>query len=31
MLWSEITLGAAVGLAALYLWRVGLRQLQDSQ
>ena len=30
VLWSEIALGAAVGLAALYLWRVGLRQLRDS-
>ncbi len=31
VLWSEIALGAAVGLVAAYLWRVGLRQLRSSQ
>ena len=31
VLWSEIALGAALALVAAYLWRVGLRQLQDSR
>ncbi len=31
VLWSEIALGAAVGLVAACLWRVGLRQLRSSQ
>jgi hypothetical protein len=29
VLWAQIALGAVVGLVAVYLWRVGLRQLRN--